>query len=291
LDDAFSPEHHSVRVNGTTLHVAAAGPQDGPLLIFLHGFPEFWLGWKRQIPYFAKAGFRVLVPDQRGYNLSDKPKGAASYGLDPLADDVLGLIDWAGRKTTLLVGHDWGAGVAWWTALRNPERVEKLGIMNVPHPLVMRRHLTRDPAQMLRSWYVLFFQLPVLPELGMSLGGFWNLARVLRGTSNPGTFDEKSLARYREAWSQPGALTAMVNWYRAGLRHPPKLEGFSKVKPPTLILWGAKDRFLRRELAEASLALCEKGRLEFFEDATHWVAHEEPDRVNALLGEFMARPL
>lgn len=284
-------EHLSVQVNGLTLHVAAGGPTDGPLLIFLHGFPDFWGCWRSQITHFAEAGFRVLAPDQRGYNLSDKPGSIAAYAVDTLADDILGLIDWAGRRSTLLVGHDWGAAVAWRLTLRNPDRIEKLAILNVPHPRVMKENLKSNPAQLMRSWYMFFFQLPTLPEWGLRFGRFWNLRRTLVASSRPGTFTEENLKEYAAAWSEPGALTGMVNWYRAALRRAPAREGDQRVAVPTLLIWGAQDRFLGREMARPSVELCDKGRLELIEEATHWVQHEEPERVNALLeGFFRERP-
>lgn len=284
-------EHLSIRVNGLTLRVAAAGPENGPLLIFLHGFPDFWGCWRNQITHFAEAGFRVLAPDQRGYNLSDKPETIAAYGIDTLADDILGLIDWAGRRSTLLVGHDWGAAVAWRLALKYPGRIEKLAILNVPHPRVMKENLKGNPIQLMRSWYMLFFQLPSIPEWGLRFGRFWNLRRTLVGSSRPGTFSEENLKEYIAAWSQPGALTGMLNWYRAGLRHAPAQEGDQRVVVPTLMIWGARDRFLGREMARPSVELCDKGRLELIEEATHWVQHEEPERVNALLeGFFREKP-
>src|SRR5437879_4698652 len=154
----------TIATNGIRLNVAQAGPPDGPLVILLHGFPEFWYGWRKQIPALAAAGYRVWAPDQRGYNFSDKPPDVRDYTLDKLAADVAGLIEAAGRQRAIIVGHDWGGAVAWWLAANNPERVERLVIINVPHPLVMRRLILRDPRQTLRSWYMFMFLLPRLPE-------------------------------------------------------------------------------------------------------------------------------
>jgi len=273
--------------NGTRLHVVEAGPPDGPLVVLLHGFPEFWYGWRRQIPALAEAGFRLLVPDQRGYNLSDKPVGVPPYRLETLGDDVLGLLDKAGRERAFVVGHDWGAVVAWWLALAKPARVERLGILNVPHPMVMRRYLLTHPRQTLRSWYIFFFQLPGLAERWMAREGFRNAARILR-TARRGSFTDEDLARYREAWAQPGALTAMVNWYRAAFRSASLRLPGPRVSVPTLMLWGARDIALGREMAQPSIDLCDEGRLVFFEDATHFVQHDEADRVNEELLRFLA---
>jgi pimeloyl-ACP methyl ester carboxylesterase len=280
--------HRTIATNGIRLHAVEAGPEDGPLLIFLHGFPELWYGWRQQIEPFAEAGFRVLAPDQRGYNTSDKPKGVRAYGRDSLARDVLGLIDEAGREKAYVVGHDWGGIVAWWLGMKHPDRIERLAILNCPHPGVMWRHLLRNPRQRKRSWYMAFFQLPRLPELALRKDGYKNLVKTLRRTSRNGTFTDEDVRVYREAWAQPGALTGMLNWYRAGLRVRPFPPPSSRVTVPTLLIWGTKDRALGEDLAQPSIDLCDHGRLARIEEATHWLQHEEPERVNALIGDFFS---
>ena len=282
-------EHEFVETGSVRLHVVAAGPAEGRLVVLLHGFPEFWYGWRHQVAPLAEAGFRVVAPDLRGYNLSDKPRGVAQYTIDRLADDVAGLIQALGRQRALLVGHDWGGAVAWWLSLRRPEVVERQVILNVPHGAVMIRHLRRTPRQLLRSWYMFLFQLPWLPEALFRLGNWRGAVRGLRNSSRPGTFSEDDLQRYRQAWSQPGAMTAMINWYRAAMRHLPEMPENLRVAAPTLLIWGKRDRFVLPELAEPSLALCDRGELVFIEEATHWVQHEEPERVNALIVEFLNR--
>ncbi|HWB09712.1 MAG TPA: alpha/beta hydrolase [Pirellulales bacterium] len=281
-------DHRHVTANGLRFHVATAGPEEGPLVILLHGFPEPWFGWRHQIEPLAEAGFSVWAPDQRGYNLSDKPKGIAPYALRHLAADVAGLIGAAGRERATVVGHDWGGVVAWYLAAMQPDIVERAIILNVPQPAVMLQHLRRNPRQMLRSWYVGFFQLPWLPEAWLSLQRGWPLARALRRTSRPGTFSLEELDQYREAWSQPGAVASMVNWYRAGMRYSAREASAAPVRVPTLLIWGARDVFLGREMAQPSLDLCDNGRLEMIAEATHWVQHEEPQRVNQLISEFIA---
>jgi len=285
--DESGLRHRTIPVHGVRLHAVEAGPPDGPLLILLHGFPEFWYGWREQISALAGAGFRVLAPDQRGYNLSDKPEGVASYALDPLARDIVGLIDEAGRDKAFLAGHDWGGAVAWWTAMCHPHRVERLAVLNVPHPAVMRRHLFKNPQQRRRSWYFFYYQLPWLPEWSFSASDFALGVKALR-TSRRGTFSDEDIARYREAWSQPGAVRSMFHWYRAALRVRPRRPMSFRVATPALLLWGARDRFLGREMAQPSLDLCDDGRLVFFEEATHWLQHEEPERVNAMLADFFS---
>jgi len=290
-------EHQDITSNDIRLHVVTEGPADGRLLILLHGFPEFWYGWRKQIPYFAGAGYRVWAPDQRGYNLSDKPRGIAAYSLDALAADVVGLMDAAGQEKAFLVGHDWGGAAAWWVATKYPQRLEKLVVMNAPYGSVMTRSLRQDPAQRRKSWYMFFFQLPWLPELVSRRRNWRMLTGMLLSSSIHGTFSKADLEEYRQAWSQPGAYAGMLRWYRAMMRARPALpspqHGVPVRQPisvPTLLLWGAQDRFLGRELAEASIKKCSQGRLEFLEDATHWLHHEQPERVNALIHQFLSSP-
>ncbi len=278
--------HRIVQTNGVRLHCVEAGPEDGPLLIFLHGFPEHSYGWRKQIGPFAEAGFRVLAPDQRGYNTSDKPKGVRAYGTDAVTDDVVGLIDQAGREKAYVVAHDWGGMAGWWLGIKHSERIEKLAILNAPHPKVMWHHLRTNPAQLRRGWYLFFYQLPWLPEKTLRKDDFNFLVKALKVTSRRGTFTDEEIAVYKEAWAQPGALTAMLNWYRAGLRARPKPAPSPRVTVPTLLIWGEKDRFLGRELAQPSINLCNLGRLAYIEEATHWVQHEEPERVNAMILDF-----
>ncbi|MDX1945504.1 MAG: alpha/beta hydrolase, partial [Pirellulaceae bacterium] len=279
-------EFHRVATNGITLHVAQAGPRDGKLIVLLHGFPEFWYEWRRQIPALAAAGFRVWAPDQRGYNTSDKPLRVRDYRLDLLADDVAGLIAAAGRERAVVVGHDWGGAAAWWTAVRHPDRVERLAILNVPHPVVMRHKLRTSPRQLLRSWYMFMFQLPWLPEWGARRGNWRDVVAKLRATSNPGSFTDADFDEYRAAWSRPGAYTAMLNWYRAMFRHGVTAPESIRIAAPTLLLWGVRDAFIGREAADESIALCDRGELAFFDDATHWLPHDQPDEVNRRLVAF-----
>jgi pimeloyl-ACP methyl ester carboxylesterase len=213
----------------------ADGPKDGPVVVLLHGFPEFWYGWRRQMEPLAAAGFRVIVPDQRGYNLSSKPARVASYALTELVSDLIAIADQLSQPRIFLAGHDWGAAVAWSVALLFPQRVAKLAVLNVPHPSVMRRFLMTQPRQMLKSWYMFFFQLPWLPEALFSAFNFGIGARSLVHSSRPGTFSSEDLEQYRVAWSQPGALTAMINWYRALFRSRAKFSDRT-VRVPTRIL-------------------------------------------------------
>jgi len=281
----ITPEFIAFQNGVVKLHAAAAGPKDGPVVMLLHGFPEFWYGWHRQIGPLAAAGFRVIVPDQRGYNLSSKPSGVASYALPELVSDVIAIADQLGQAKIFLAGHDWGAAVAWSTALLYPQRIAKLVVLNVPHPSVMRKFLSTDRRQFRRSWYMFFFQLPWLPEVLLSAFDYRLAARSLLRSSRVGTFSPEDVVQYRAAWSQSGALTAMINWYRALFRFRTKFADRT-VHIPTRILWGERDSFLLREMAQASLRYCDDAELFTFADATHWLQHEEPARVSQLLIDF-----
>lgn len=276
-----------------TLHVRDAGPADGEPVVLLHGFPEFWYGWHAQIAALAEAGYRVLAPDQRGYNESDKPGAVSAYRLDRLAGDVVGLLDATGHgdgangyDRAHVVGHDWGAMVAWWLALDHPDRVERLVTMNVPHPGVFGEYLRQSWRQRLRSSYAVFFQVPWLPERVLAARDYEALVDAVAGSARPGAFTDEDLRRYRTAWGREGALTGMLNWYRAAGRDPSFARREDRVTVPTLVLWGERDRFLDREMGAASAATCDDGRVEYV-DATHWLHHERPDLVSERLQEFL----
>lgn len=282
--DETALRHGRHDTGGTTLHAVEAGPADGPAVILLHGFPEFWYGWRHQIGALAAAGYRVVAPDGRGYNTSDKPEGIEAYRVSRLAGDVVGLADALGIDRFRLVGHDWGGVVAWATAALNPSRVERLAVLNAPHPDTWARYALTHPTQALRSLYVGLFQLPRLPEALLSAGRHRALRRSLLESSRPGTFTEADLDRYVQAWSEPGALTAMIDWYRA-LRHRPS-GALPLVEAETLVLWGTQDRFLETALAAEAAARCRSARVQYL-PATHWVQHEEAEAVNAALIGFL----
>ena len=280
-------EHSYIETNGIKLHVVQAGPQSGVPVILLHGFPEFWYGWRKQIPALVAEGCRVIIPDQRGYNLSDKPKGIEHYDVFTLGKDIVGLIDALGYEKVNLVGHDWGANVAWMLANRCPERLHKLCIMNVPHPEVMKKFLIRDLEQMRRSWYAMFFQLPWLPEAIMKNNDWRQMIRSLQETSKPGSFTDQDICKYKEAWSQSNALTSMLNWYRAVVQKTPKLPGDLRIKVPTLMMWGMKDFALSHRMARPSMDYVDEGNLILFPEATHWVHLDAAEEVNHYLLDFI----
>jgi epoxide hydrolase 4 len=280
-------ESKNIRTNGIQLHTLQAGPDGAPLVLFLHGFPEFWRSWKKQMDPVLDEGYYVIAPDQRGYNLSEKPRGVPAYHLDETVKDVLGLILGSGREKAIVVGHDWGGIVAWWLALKYPGCVEKLVIANTPHPGVMRLNLMKNPLQMSRSLYALFFQIPWLPEAMLRKDDWSLLVQGLEKTSRPGTFSEEDIEELRQAWWKKGALTGMLNWYRANFRQRPETPPTPFVHVPTLMIWGKKDKALGPELVQPSLDYCTDGKLVMFEDASHWVQHEEFQNVTTAILDFL----
>jgi pimeloyl-ACP methyl ester carboxylesterase len=268
------------RVDGVDLHVVEAGDPADPLLILLHGFPDFWWGWRHQITPLAAAGYHVVVPDMRGYNRSEAPQDLAAYTLDTLAADVVALADAFGAERFHLVGHDWGAVIGWWVAATYTDRIGRIVLMDGPHPDVWAAQALKHPTQALRSTYVAFFQLPWVPEATLGGFDFAGLKAMVQGGAKPDTFEPGALDIYAEAWAHPGSLTAMLNYYRA-LRERPRADAPTRLSPPTLILWADDDRFLERHVAEASLALCDQGTLEIVADASHWLHLDQPERITA----------
>ena len=269
------------------LHYVEAG--EGPLIILLHGFPEFWYAWRQQIEPLAAAGFRVVAPDMRGYNLSSKPDGIAAYDTDQLTADIRGLIKERGAESALLVGHDWGGSVAWATAMKYPEVVDRLAILNAAHPRKLSQGL-HHPGQLRRSWYFFFFDLPELPE-SVVHGDHWRFFRHFLRDARTGAFTPQDMDRYIEAWSQPGAASGMINYYRSSVRQSPK-RAEAQLRPiqaPTLVIWGEDDRYLGPELAEPDRDdVPNLDHVERLPDASHWVHHDEPERVTQLLIDFFA---
>jgi pimeloyl-ACP methyl ester carboxylesterase len=261
---------------------------EGPPVLLLHGFPEFWWEWRHQIPALAQAGFRAVAPDLRGYNLSEKPRGVSAYRIKSLVGDVEGLIRHLGVERAHVVGHDWGGLVAWWLAMLAPDRVDRLVVVNAPHPDAFRRELM-TPGQMLRSWYAAAFQVPVLPEAAFRANGFALLEHIFRASSvKPGAYTDEDIRRYQEAAARPGAITSMINYYRAAARfpHPPT----QRITRPTLLVWGEQDQALTVRLTEGLDEWVPGIRVERIPDVSHWVPAEAPDRLNALLTGFLCSP-
>ena len=273
-------------VGDVSLHYVEAG--DGPLIVLLHGFPEFWFGWRLQIAPLAATGFRVVAPDLRGYNLSSRPDGVEAYTADRLAEDIVGLIRERGAESARLVGHDWGGTVAWTMAMNNPEVVDRLAILNATHPRRLSEGL-HNPNQLRKSWYFFFFAVPGLPEDVVHLRD-WHFFRHFLEDARP-PYTDQEIERYVEAWSQPGAAAGMINYYRASVRQNQK-EAAAKIRPlsaPTLVIWGERDSYLGSDLAEPERDdVPNLDRVERLAEASHWVHHDEAERVNELLIDFLA---
>jgi epoxide hydrolase 4 len=290
--------HRKIDVGAVGLHVAEARPRtkdgapanpdedvpaDVPLVVFMHGFPELWWSWRHQLRAFADAGYWAVAPDMRGYNESDKPEGVAAYEVEQLAGDINGLVRALGREKAIIVGHDWGAMVAWFVAQLHPSMVERLAILNVPHPEEMSKGLRR-PKQLKKSWYMFFFQLPGIPEKTLMKNDY----EMLRKTFEIDGFGADEIEPYVEAMKTPGAVTAAMNYYRAAMRRvltgraPPS----SRIDCPVLVIWGDKDRHLGQEMATPPKELVPNARVEHIPEASHWVQNAAPDRVNELLLSF-----
>jgi len=291
LFDEAALAHRYADLDDVRLHYVEAG--EGRLVVLLHGFPEFWYSWRHQLGALAAAGYRVVAPDMRGYNLSSKPRGVRAYDVDRLARDVARLIAHCGvGHAAAVVGHDWGGGVAWAAAMRYPALVERLAILNVPHPVRLLEGL-RTLRQLRKSWYIFFFQLPWLPEAWFRVGDFAVLRRVFRqDPARPGAFTEADIARYIAAMARPRALTSAINYYRAFVRKGPRegLRATRRVDCPVLVIWGEQDRYLGRELAAPPRAWVPYARVERLPDASHFVQNDRPERVNALLLDFLNAP-
>lgn len=282
--------HDWIDADGVRLHAVTAGPEDGPLALLLHGFPEFWYAWRHQLPALAAAGYRVVAPDLRGYNYSEKPSGVGSYHLDELVGDVAGLVAAFGRERAHVVGHDWGGLIAWQAAVDRPALVDRLAVLNAPHPSAYERALRTSPTQVLRSWYVAAAQLPALPEAAIRARDFALLERSLRrGPVRPDAFTDADVTRYKRALGRPGALTAALNYYRSIARRNARLTltrggvGDLSVDAPTLLVWGERDDALSVSLTEGLDRWVPDTRVERLPEASHWVQADAPERVTDLL--------
>ena len=272
-----------VDVGDVELFVVHAGPADGPPIVLLHGFPEFWYAWKGVVAPLTQAGYRVIIPDQRGYGDSDKPRGVESYDVDRLGDDIANLITALGYENAFVAAHDWGGGVAWNLAIRHPERVRKLAVIDTPHPDAYEHVQTKEASV---SWFRTFFQIPLVPEETARWGNWALQSKMLRDTAAPGAFPDEKLDLYRSAWDRDGAFGSMVNWYRAAFRRGPGDGKDARVVLPVLLILTAHDAFIPADMTRASLSLLDDGRLIELGTGTHWVMQEQPDRIAQLLEEF-----
>jgi len=281
------PGSLSVEANGMRFHVLETGSGDR-LALCLHGFPELAWSWRNQLPVLAGEGWRTWAVDLRGYGQSERPVGREEYAIEKLLDDVAGLIDASGARETWLIAHDWGGVIAWLFAIRRLRPLARLTVLNLPHPACFERALGRGFRQRLRSWYVLFFQLPWLPEKVLGARGARMVGRAFRDMAvNKANFPDAVLDVYRRAALQPGALTAMVNYYRAfvaggGARRQRSL-GYAKIDVPTLVIWGERDTALGVETLEGTEEFVSDLTLHRLPNASHWVQQDAPEEVNSLL--------
>jgi epoxide hydrolase 4 len=288
--------HDAADVNGVRLHYVVDGA--GPLLVCLHGFPEFWYAWANQLAEFAR-DHRVVAPDMRGYNLSSKPAEVEQYRMKYLVADVCGLLEHLGERRCTLVGHDWGGVVAWAFALAHPELLDRLIIINAPHPAVFARELRDNPAQQQASQYMLIFRSPQAEALLLADNCRRLVGMVMGEGLKKGYFDDTDRAAYLEAWSQPGAITAGLNYYRAARLGPLTGEGDGEesslmadsagpvVQVRTLVIWGEKDTALLTGNLDGLEPFVPGLSVRRIPEGTHWVVHEQPALVNQYIREFM----
>ena len=291
--------HEYADVNGIRLHYVTAG--EGKLIMFAHGFPEFWYEWKNQLAEFER-DYQAVAPDMRGYNLSSKPTDVDQYQVNYLVEDLRVLAEHLGHKRFILVGHDWGGAVAWAFAIYHPDCLEKLIIINGPHPGVFERELRENPAQQRASQYMLVFRSPKAEQI-LSADNYAALVDAVLGEGlKQGYFTEEDRKAYIEAWSQPGALTGGLNYYRAAGVGPPTSEaahwragdstasGLSSltVKVPTLVIWGEKDEALLTGNLEGLDRFVTDLTMKRIPDGSHWVIHEKPGLVNSYIRDFIA---
>ncbi|MBX3481328.1 MAG: alpha/beta hydrolase [Caulobacter sp.] len=278
-----------IEANGLNFTIDEAGQGDD-VALFLHGFPESRFSWRYQLPLLAEAGWRAVAPDLRGYGDSSRPQGKAAYELDHLIADVAGLFDALGARRRLLIAHDWGALIAWAFAIEKLRPLEGLVIMNVPHPVVFQEVMAHSWAQRRRSWYAAFFQLPWLPEWSLTANGARAIGQAFSGMAvDKSRFPPEVLAHYQENAMKPGAMTAMVNYYRANLK---SLQRWRRadcpvIETPTMMVWGEEDTALGLELTEGYEGLVRDFTLERLPGVSHWVQQEAPEEVNARLSAWL----
>lgn len=280
--------YQTVRANGLDFNVATAGTGE-QLALCLHGFPESSYSWRYQMPLLAQLGFRVWAPDLRGYGASSRPCGVKAYALENLEEDVAALIEASGAKKVLLVGHDWGALIAWYYAMFGRVPISRLIIMNVPHPALARQGL-RTRRQLKKSWYIFFFQLPWIPEWGLGRREAKAIGRVFRDMAvDKSRFPDEVLDVYRKAAARPGALTAMLNYYRALIRgyRRTSRRGTVQIEVPTLMIWGEVDAALGKELTYGTRGFVSNLTLRYLPNVSHWVQQEAPETVNAMIEAWL----
>ena len=282
------PKVEFVEANGLRFETLTCGESDR-LALLLHGFPEHHHSWRYQIPLLASLGYRVWAPNLRGYGKSSTPTGVANYRIDDLLADVAGLIDASGARLVTLIAHDWGAVLAWLFAIRRIRPLERLVIMNVPHPAVFARSL-RTLRQLRKSWYVFFFQLPGLPEKMLLRNDAAPIAGMLRGMAiDKSRFPREVLEVYTTNAKRPGGLTAMINYYRANVLalRARSRQSFAAIEVPTLMIWGERDTALGKETTYGTDRYVDDLTIRYLPNVSHWVQQEAPETVNAMLEAFL----
>jgi pimeloyl-ACP methyl ester carboxylesterase len=277
--------HRDIITNGIRMHYVIDG--EGPLIVLLHGFPEFWYSWRYQIPLLAGLGYTVVAPDLRGYNDSDKPR--KGYRVSMLLRDIEGLISGLGRDKAIIIGHDWGGALAWAFASRYSRMTDRLIVLNAPHPAAFARAL-QTSKQLRKSWYMFFFQIPWLPEAILGFNHAEAIGRMLRGSAVQKTaFPDDVLERYRDVMSKPGAMTAALNYYRQLMRNPSRSTAAASthISVPTLLIWGEQDVALGLELTEGLEQWVDHLQVRRIPDSGHWVQQEKPVLVNQYMEEFL----
>ncbi|MBW2275003.1 MAG: alpha/beta hydrolase [Deltaproteobacteria bacterium] len=268
---------------------ACGDPGGGKLALLLHGFPEHAHSWRHQLPLLARHGYLAWAPNQRGYGKTTRPEGVEAYRTELLVEDVAALVDAAGCREVILFGHDWGGVVAWLFAIEQVRPLERLVVMNIPHPALFAEALRSNPTQQKRSRYIRFFQIPWLPEFLMRRKGAEMVAKAFTSMAiDKSRFPEADLAVYRENALQPGAATAMLNWYRAARFIHESVE-YPLVEVPTLMIWGEEDTALGKELSYGTDELVRDFTVRYLPDVSHWVQQEAPEQVNAILEEWLTR--
>ncbi len=278
-----------VEANGLTFEVDQCGEGD-KLAICLHGFPEHSFSWRYQLPMLADLGYEAWAPNLRGYGKSSRPPFVEDYSMDNLLADVAGLIDAAGKEEVVLIAHDWGAVIAWQFAIRKVRPLQKLIICNVPHPAPMQAAMKNGWEQLKKSWYVFFFQIPVLPELMLGRNNAKGIAQAIGGSSVDETrFPPDVLDVYRRNADQPGALTAMINYYRALLRDRKQMsvDEWPIIETPTLMVWGEDDVALSKASTYGTEKYVQDFRIRYLPRVSHWVQQEAPEAVNAMISAFL----
>jgi pimeloyl-ACP methyl ester carboxylesterase len=277
-------KHEYITTNGVKLHYVTQG--EGPLMLMLHGFPEFWYSWRHQIPEFA-LDFKVVALDLRGYNDSDKPQDKSAYVMAEFILDVEGVIKGLGYEKCVLVGHDWGGAIAWSFAYAHPEMVEQLIVLNIPHPAKFAQGL-RTPQQLLRSSYIFLFQLPWLPELLVQALDYQALENAFKGMAvNKSAFTQADINAYKDAAAKRGALTAALNYYRNAGQQGLLNSNWGVLEVPTLMIWGENDTALGKELTYGTEAYVRDFRIKYIPNCSHWVQQEQPQLVNQYMREFL----